>query len=157
MRIRKIAAMAFLVVLVGVAAYLLIKQHVTSEEARIRKLIDDIEQAFEKKKLKACLAVVADDYSDNVMHNSKADLEDNLRALFAFGSDLRVRLEDPAIRVDGDHATVALTITGSATVTTEGDIRFEEETHFTRFELLLRKEHGRWRVYRAVGIDERRD
>jgi len=151
-RIKTVSSVAFLVAVAALAVYLLVKQHVTGEEARIRKLIGDMQQAFENKKLSKCLAVVADNYSDNFGHGSKEELETDLRALFHPAHELHVRIEDPDIRVEGDRATVALTVTGTAN-TILGDFRFQDVVKYTRFELLLRKERGRWKVYRAVGID----
>ena len=151
----QIAGIVLLVVATGFGIFLLVRQNVTSEEARIRRVIRDIERAFEQKKLKKCMAVVADDYTDNFWHGSKAQLEDNLRSLFQVSHTLRVRLDEITIRIRGDSADVALTVTGDAQ-TTLGDFYLEREVGHTRFVLALRKERGRWKVYRAEGIGDYR-
>jgi hypothetical protein len=155
MSIKRIAPVAFLVVLVGIGAYLLIKQRVTSEEARIRSLMGDIEQAFESRKLGKCLAVAADDYKDNFGHNTKDELESDLRLLFQFASDVDVRLEDVDINIRGNEADIALTATATAQ-TKFGDLSLNHEVGHTRFELLIRKDRGRWKVVRAAGVDDYR-
>jgi ketosteroid isomerase-like protein len=148
----QIAGIVALVVGAGFGIFLLVRQNVTSEEARVRKLVRDIERAFEKEKLKRSMAVVADDYSDNIGHRSKAELEDNLRYLFQVSHTLRVRLEELTIRIRGDEADVGFTVTAEAQ-TTFGDFSLNDEVGHTRFVLALRKERGRWKVYRAEGVD----
>jgi ketosteroid isomerase-like protein len=146
---------AGIIVLVAVAAlgiYLLVRERVTSEEARIRALISDIKQAFEQEKLKKCMAVVADDYSDDFVSHSKADLEDTLRFLFQIAHRIDVDLDDITIRVRGDEADIVFTATANAE-TTFGDVSLNREVGHTRFILALRKEHGRWKVFRAEALD----
>ncbi|MBN1919081.1 MAG: hypothetical protein JW889_14340 [Verrucomicrobia bacterium] len=153
MSIRKIAPIAFLVVLVGIAAYLLIKERVTSEEARIRALIVDIERAVEKKKLSKCLGVVADNYTDNFGQESKAKLEKRLHELFQMARKIDVTVEDVSIDIRGDEADIAMTVIASAELYYLGHFSLNNEVEHTRFELLARKDHGHWKVVRATGVD----
>jgi ketosteroid isomerase-like protein len=155
MNLKKIVPIAILVVVAGFGVYRLVRQYFTSEEARIRKLIHEVEVNFEGKKLSKCMAVVADDYSDNFgeyRNDSKADLEETLRNLFLVSRRISVHLEDIVIEIRGDEATIALTATAEAT-TTFGDMALHDEAGYTRYILSLRKEHGRWKVFRAEGVE----
>jgi ketosteroid isomerase-like protein len=149
----RIAGLVLLAVAAGFGIYLLVRQNVTSEEARVRRLIRNMERAFEEERLKRCMAVVADDYSDNFWNSSKAQLEDNLRYLFQASHTLRLRLDEITIRIRGNEADVALTATADAQ-TTFGDFSLDAEVGHSRFVLALRKEHGRWKVYRAEGVGD---
>ncbi len=148
----EIAGIVLLVAVAAVGLYLLVRQNVTSEEARIRRLIREIEQAFEQRKLKRCLGVVADDYSDNFAAGSKAELEQTLRLLFQSSKKIRVSLDDITIRIRGDEADITLIATGVAE-TTFGTFSLHREAGYTRYVLAIRKDRGRWKVFRADGID----
>lgn len=151
----QIVGIVALAVAAGVGVYLLVRPPATSDEAQIRALAKDIESAFEHKKLKACMAVVADDYSDNVGNGSKAELENELRTNFQLVREIHVSLDDMTIDVHGDEADLAVTATGRAE-TVLGDVSLNEYVGHTRFVLALRKERGRWKVFRAEGVDEYR-
>jgi ketosteroid isomerase-like protein len=145
---------AGIVVLAAVAAlglYLVFRERVTSEEAQIRRLISDVERAFENKKLSKCMAVVADDYSDNFVARSKDELEQTLRLLFQSSKRIRVSLDDITIRIHGDTATITLIATGTAE-TLYGDISLHRESGYTDYRLAVRKDRGRWKLVRAEGI-----
>jgi hypothetical protein len=154
MNLKKIVPIVILVVVAGFGVYRLVRHYFTSEQARIRKLIREVEASFEDKKLGKCLDVVADDYSDNFgdyHHDSKADLEEDLRTLFLVSRRISVHIEDVVIEIRGDEATIALTATAEAT-TTLGDVSLHDEAGYTRYILSVRKEGGRWKVFRAEGV-----
>ena len=148
----EIAGIVLLVAVAGLGIYLLVRQNITSEEAQIRKLIRDVEEAFEERKLKKCLAVVADDYSDNFVCDSKAELEQTLRLLFQTSRKIRVSLDDINIRIRGDEADITLIATGTAE-TTFGTFSLHGEAGYTRYVLAIRKDRGRWKLVRAEGIE----
>jgi len=152
MNAKKTLLIVLLVAVAGYAVYRIVKDRFTSEEARIRKLIREIEEDFESKELKKCLAVVSEEYSDNFLHDSKTELEGNLRLLFRASRTIQANVEDISIRIDGDEADVALTATGTAS-TTFGDVSLHREVGYTRFLITTRKEHGRWKVFRVQGVD----
>ena len=149
---RNIILIVVLAVAAGFGVYRVVKHYFTSEEARIRKLMREVEENFEGKKLDKCLDVVCDDYSDNFLHNSKDDLEESLRTLFPASRRISVHLEDIVIEIRGDEATIAVTATGTA-VTIIGDMSLHDEAGYTRFILSVRKEGGRWKVFRAEGVE----
>ncbi len=152
MNARKIIRIVLLVVAAGFGVYLLVRQNVTSEEAQVRKLIAEVEDHFENQKLKKCLAVVSDDYSDNLGHGSKAELESELRWLFRISSKLRLSLDDVVIQIHGDEADISMTAIAQAQ-TTFGDLSLNREVGYTRYVLAARKENGRWKVLRVEGMD----
>ena len=152
LRPTQIAGIVVLAAVTAVGIYLLVRQNVTSEEAQIRKLIRDVEKAFEERKLKRCLAVVADDYSDNFVCDSKAELEQTLRRLFQASREIRVSLDDISIRIRGDEADITLIATATAE-TAYGTFSLHREAGYTRYALAVRKDRGRWKLFRAEGID----
>jgi len=152
LRPTQIAGIVLLAAVTAVGIYLLVRERVTSEEAQIRKLIRDGEKAFEEQKLKRCLALVADDYSDNFAADSKDELEQTLRLLFLSSKKIRVSLDDIRIRIRGDEADITLIATGTAE-TIYGDISLHRESGYTRYALAIRKDRGRWKLVRAEGIE----
>jgi len=148
----RIAGIVALVAAAVIGIYLLVRPPATSDEAQIRALVKEIERAFEKEKLKACLAVAADDYSDNIDHDSKAALENELRLLFQYAREIHVSLDRVTVDIHGDEADVGMTVTARAE-TPGGDVSLTEIVGHTRYVLALRKERGRWKVYRAEGVD----
>ncbi len=148
LRPTQIAGIIVLAVVAACAIYLLVRQNVTSEEARIRKLIREIERAFEDQTVKRCLAVAADDYSDNLGHRSKDDLKDTLRLLFLSVRDIDVAIDEVSIRIRGDEADVSMTISASA-----DGMSLTDMAGYTRYVLAARKENGRWKVLRVEGMD----
>ena len=152
MDFKKIVLIVVLVVAAGFGVYRLVTQYFTSEEARVRKLMRQVEVSFEGKKLDKCLAVASEDYSDNFRHDSKAGLEESLRLLFAMARSISLTLEDVRIEMRGDEAVIAVTATATAS-TVMGTVSLNEEVGQTRFILTARKEGGRWKVLRAEGVD----
>jgi ketosteroid isomerase-like protein len=148
LRPMQIAGIVVLAAAAAFAVYLLVRRDTTSDEARIRKLVRQIEQAFEDEKLKECLAVAADDYTDNIGHGSKEELRQYLALLFLMAQDIDVSIEDIDVRIRGDEADVSLRVAADA-----DGMSLTELVGHTRFVLALRKEHGRWKVFRAEGVD----
>ena len=152
MRVNKILLIVLLVAVAGFAVYRLVREHFASEEARIKKLIREVEKDFENKELKRCLVVVSEEYSDDLGHATRDELEDDLRLLFQVARKIRAKVQDVSISIRGDEADITLTATGTAT-TTFGDISFRHELGFTRFSIIARQEHGRWKVFRVQGVN----
>jgi len=150
--LKKTVAIVLLAAAAGYGIYRIVAQRHTSEEAQIKKLMREVKESFEQEKLKKCLAVASDDYSDNFMHDSKADLESTLRLLFRASKRISVTFEDIRIEINGDEAGIAVTVTGYAD-TTLGRLSFEREAGFSRYFLTVRKERGRWKVVHAEGVD----
>ena len=153
MNAKRIVAIALLIAVAGVGVYLIVRQKFTSEEAQIRKLMAQVEKNFESQKLKKCLAVASEDYSDNIGHDTKADLKDSLRLLFQTSRSVSVKLQDIEIEVRGNEADVALTATARAENVLLGDVSLHRLVGYTRFVVTARKERGRWKVLRAEGLD----
>ncbi len=153
MKAKRAVAIAVLVAVAGVGVYLIVRQKLSGEEGRIRKLMAQVEKNFESQKLSKCLAVATDDYSDNIGHDTKAELEDDLRLLFQTSRSVRVKLQDVEIEVRGNEADVALTATAKAENVFLGDVSLHRVVGHTRYVVTVRKERGRWKVLRAEGLD----
>ena len=152
MDFKKIVLIVLLVVAAGFGVYRVVKQHFTSEEAHVRRLMRQVERYFENKKLDKCLAIASDEYSDNFRHDTKDGLEESLRQLFTVARSISLTLEDVRIEMRGDEADIAVTATATAS-TMIGTVSLNEEAGHTRFVLTARKEGGRWKVLRAEGVD----
>ncbi len=76
-----------------------------------------------------------------------------LRLLIRPQNDLLTNLRDTTLPADEDAVGVGRCVAGASAETKFGDMSRNKEVDHTRFQLLVRKERGRWKVYRAEGVD----
>jgi hypothetical protein len=140
-------------VIIGIVALFfvvrIIKNALTSEEAKIKKLIKELAVDFEDKKFKNIFKHVTEDYADDG-RNTKDSLKADAKLILAMATDIDVSIRDLRVVVSEDERTAEAGFSARVRMTTKfGDIeplRGDNE----QIALFLRKEDGRWMTYRST-------
>jgi len=115
----------------------------SSDEARVRSVIDSVEAAAEARDASDVLEHVADNYADS-RGMDKAELRDSLRGYFLMHPKLQllVTIESLEFPVDGLAQAV---VTVAAVEFTDPDLQ--------RLKVEFRRAGGDWRVVRADRLE----
>jgi len=84
-----------------------------SDEARIRDILDDVEDAIENRKVYRALSYVSQTYAD-AEGRDYSDLQKYLSRLVRLYHDIRIERAPPAVQVSGDRAVAYETFGANA-------------------------------------------
>lgn len=136
-----------IVIIVAIAAFFfvrIIRNAMTSEEAKIKKLIKELAQDFEQKKFKNIFEHITEDYKDDGGHTKKT-LQEYAAATLAFVNEIKVTISDLRVVVSPDRKKAESGFTAKVNLQTKfGDERFDEPVIF-----YLRWENGGWMLYKS--------
>ena len=137
-----------LVVIAAIAAFFIgrmIRNALTSEEAKIKKLIKQLAADFEDKKLDNVFEYITDDYTDDGNH-TKEQLQKDARTLLPLIAKIDVSIRDLRVVVAEDEQTAEAGFAVKVLITTRvGDVEpFEEGNDQVRIN--FRREDGRWMI-----------
>ena len=140
-----------LVIIAIIALFFLvriIKNAMTSEEAKIKKLIKECAADFEDKKFNKIFKRVTDDYTDEGK-NTKKSLQADAKLIIAMASDIDVSIRDLRVVVSEDEEMAEAGFTARVRMDTKfGEVDALKEGN-DQIKLYLRKEGGEWMVYKS--------
>ena len=142
-----------LIIMAAVAAFILIKYLLVSDEARIKKVIYKGKAAIEQEDFEGALRHVSRDYHDDYGLNKMA-IATLLKRIFA-------EFDDIAIHVKGMDVEISEQGLGQATFLTWVTVQGEEGIGYivgnaenpSRVVFTLSKERGKWRVVKSEGVE----
>lgn len=136
-----------LLIIAAIAAFFvfrIIRNAMTSEEAKIKKLIKELAQDFEQKKFKKIFEHITEDYKDDGGH-TKNTLQTYSTTALAFVNEIKVSISDLRVVVSPDKKKAEAGFTAKVSLQTKfGDERFDEPVIF-----YFRRENGEWMLYRS--------
>ena len=140
-------------IIVGLAALFfvvrIVRNALTSEEAKIKKLVKELAADFEDKKFKKIFKYVTEDYTDDG-RNTKESLREDAKLILAMTTEIDVSIRDLRVVVSGDERTAEAGFSAKVRMTTKfGDIEPLREGN-DQITLFLRREDGRWMAYRST-------
>jgi len=152
MKISKKKVTIVLIVLAAIACFFLLRHCLTTDEARIRRVIYQGKAAIEKEDFEGALKHVSRDYQD--------DYGLNKMAIAAILKRLYAEFDNIAIEVEGLEVTIGEGKRGQAAFNTWVTFRSEEGIGYLvgSFEqpcpvrFTLAKEGGKWRVVKVEGV-----
>ncbi len=127
----------------------IVRNALTSEEAKIKKLIKELAIDFEDKKFKKIFKYVAEDYTDDG-DNTKASLREDAKLILAVTNEIDVSIRDLRVVLSQDEKTAEAGFTAKVRMTTKfGDIEPLRQGN-EQIKLFMRKENGKWMVYKST-------
>ena len=145
---------AGLAVVLAVAVFLgirIIRNAMTSDEAKIKKLIKKLTGDFEEKRFKDVFESIAEDYTDAGKH-SKEDLQKQANMLIPLLRKAEVSISDLRVAVSDDRTIAEASFNAKVNVvTTLGSSKdaLTDVTGTNGVKLWLRKERGKWLIYES--------
>ena len=142
------------IVIIGIAIVFvlvrIIRNALTSEEAKIKKIISKIEKCIEKKQLNKGISYLSDDYLDDLNYD-KESLRDAARSFFSYTRDISVSVRNLRVKVDKMKLRAAASFIAKIRAETIfGDFdAVEKEVGQDFFILHFRKEGGAWKIFRT--------
>jgi len=115
----------------------------TSEERRLKIIINRVKEAIERKDLEECMKYISRDYSDEYDQTYRSMKEDAKKAFEKY-DEINIWIRKREIILKGNEAEVNLGIILSVEGPETGSIKGQE-----KFTLYFRKENGRWRIIKA--------
>lgn len=118
-------------------------------EQRVQALLDNAEQAVEKKDLATLRGYLSDRYSDEHDHDRRA-IENVLRVLFLQHETINLYVRVAEIQLTpSDRVQVVLYVAMTARPAANAEELIALRADLYRFELTFAGESGQWRVLRA--------
>lgn len=118
----------------------------TSEERRLKIIINQGKEAIEKKDLAACMKYISKDYSDEYDQTYRS-LKEDAKEAFEKYDEINIWIRKREIILKDSEAEVKLGIIVSAESPEIGLIRGQE-----KLTLYFRKENGHWRIIKAPSL-----
>jgi len=115
----------------------------TSEERRLKIIINRVKEAIERKDLEECMKYISRDYSDEYDQTYRSMKEDAKKAFEKY-DEINIWIRKREIILKDNEAEVNLGIIASA-LSKETDLIKGQE----KFTLYFRKENGHWRIIKA--------
>jgi len=145
---RTITISIAIAVILALAIFLL-TTHKPSDTEKIRSLLTKLEQSIESKDLAECMSCISKDYSDN-----QGNTYNSLWRLAISGirthSQLRIRINNPKIKIRGHQATVEASL-AAFSISPSGESSYR---HFDWVLLHLEKERKEWKITNSAGWQE---
>ena len=129
----------------------IIRNALTSEEAKIKKLIRELASDFEEKKIKRIFKHISEDYTDEG-DNTKDRLREYAGALFRITNEADVSIRDLIVVVAEDEKTAEAGFVAKVhlvTILVESTDALTDGIGDNKVRLYLRKENGDWVVYKS--------
>jgi len=136
-----------LILIVAVALFFairIIRNALTSEETKIKKLIKELAGEFEQKKFTKIFNHITDDYKDDG-GNTKESLKEDAKLVLAFVYEIKVSISDLRIIVSKDKKSAEAGFFANVFVKT----KFKDETIPQQMIFYLRREGGEWMLYKS--------
>jgi len=138
---------AVLILIAAIAVFFvvrIIRNAMTSEEAKIKKLIKELAEDFEQKKFKKIFDHITDDYKDEG-GNTKESLKEDAKLVLAFVNEIKVSISDLRVVVSSDKKNAEARFSAKVYLQAKfGDQNINEPMIFH-----LRRESGEWMLYKS--------
>lgn len=132
-----------LLVLILIAAAYRTFNYFTSEERRLKIIINRGQEAIEREDLETCMRYISQDYSDE--HNQTyQSIEEDAKKAFEKYDEINIWIRKRKIVLKDSEAEVNLGIIISLSSKETGLIKGQE-----KLTLYFRKENGRWRIIKV--------
>ncbi|MBA7673803.1 hypothetical protein ES703_82007 [subsurface metagenome] len=131
-----------LILILIVAAYQAFN-YFTSEERRLKIIINRGQEAIEREDLETCMRYISQDYSDKYSQTYQS-IEEDAKKAFEKYDEINIWLRKREVVLKDSEAEVNLGIIISLSSKETGLIKGQE-----KFTLYLRKENGHWRIIKA--------
>ena len=131
-----------LILILIVAAYQAFN-YFTSEERRLKVIINRGQEAIEREDLETCMRYISQDYSDEYDQTYQS-IEEDAKKAFEKYDEINIWLRKREVVLKDSEAEVNLGIIISLSSKETGLIKGQE-----KFTLYLRKENGHWRIIKA--------
>ncbi|MCK4648887.1 hypothetical protein KAT51_05125 [bacterium] len=115
----------------------------TSEDRRLKIIINRGQEAIEREDLGGCMRYISQDYSDEYSQTYQSIKED-AKKVFERYDEINIWIRKREIILKENEAEVNLGIILSAESPEIGSIKGQE-----KFTLYFRKEHGHWKIIQA--------
>jgi len=135
----------FLVLILIVVAYQAFN-YFTSEERRLKVIINRGKEAIEREDLETCMRYISQDYSDEYDQTYQS-IEEDAKKAFEKYDEINIWIRKREIVLKDSEAEVNLGIIISLSSKETGRIKGQE-----RFTLYFRKENGHWRIIKASSL-----
>ena len=128
----------------------IVRNALTSEETKIKKLIRELAADFEDKKFKKIFEYVTEDYTDDG-GNTKEKLKEDAKLVIAVTKEIDVTIRNLRVVVSADKKTAKAGFTAKVRMSTKfGDIEPLKETAAgEQLIFYLRREGGKWMLYKS--------
>lgn len=127
-----------------------------SDEARIKKLLEEGIQAMEKEDLGDVMSRVSFNYRDDY-RLTYLSIKERMKKIFQQMNDIKVEYENLQITVREKTASAAMDLRVVAQVGTDAGYVFGDYPNPKRLMLTLEKEKNKWYVVKAEGYDTKLD
>jgi len=142
-----------LIIIVAVAAFILIKYLLVSDEARITKVIYKGKAAIEKEDFEGALTNVSRDYQDDYGLNKMA-IAALLKRLYAQFDDITIHVESIDVKImESGLGQAALLTWVTAKLGGETGYIVGNAENPSRVIFILAKEGKQWRVVKTEGVE----
>ncbi len=131
-----------LILILIVAAYQAFN-YFTSEERRLKVIINRGQEAIGREDLETCMRYISQDYSDEYDQTYQS-IEEDAKKAFEKYDEINIWLRKREVVLKDSEAEVNLGIIISLSSNETGLIKGQE-----KFTLYLRKENGHWRIIKA--------
>ena len=138
---------AVLIIIAAVAVFFavrIIRNAMTSEEAKIKKMINEFAEEFEQKKFSNIFDHITEDYTDKG-GNTKKSLKESAKLIVVYVSEINISISDLRVVVSRDRKTAEAGFMAKAHFLT----KFRDENIDEPIIFSLRRENGKWMLYKS--------
>ncbi len=150
MSIKKIVVIVIIGIAIVFVLVRIIRNALTSEEAKIKKIISQLEKCIERKQVNKGISYISDEYFDDLGYD-KESLREAARSFFSYTKNISISVRSLRVEVDKMKLRAAASFVAKVRAETIfGDFdSVEKHVGQDFFIIHFRKEGGAWKIFRT--------